>query len=73
MMSIGPNPSGVERIDVDRAFELYRDRQAVFVDVRDRSEFERERIPGSLSVPLHELSRRMDEIPLDRPVITYCA
>ena len=72
MMAQGPG-SGGERIDVDRAFELYRQRQVTFVDVRGRDDFERGHVPGALSVPISELSRRIDEIPREHPVVTYCA
>ena len=67
-----PGAIGGERIDVDRAFELYQQRQATFVDVRDRTDFEIGHIPGALSIPLAELGRRLDEVPRDRTVITYC-
>lgn len=45
----------------------------VVVDVRNIGEREAGHIPGSLHIPLAELRRRMDEVPADRPVVTYCA
>ena len=43
------------------------------VDVRDTAERDAGCIPESLHIPLAELHRRINEIPADRPVVTYCA
>lgn len=72
MVGRDPGRIGGERIDVDRAFDLYQQRQATLVDVRDRTDFEVGHIPGALSIPLTELGRKLDEIPRERTVITYC-
>ena len=42
------------------------------VDVRNIGELEAGTIPGSAHIPLAELSRRIDEVPTDRPVVAYC-
>jgi ArsR family transcriptional regulator len=42
------------------------------IDVRPREEYEAGHIPGALSVPVAELSRRLKEIPKSREVIAYC-
>jgi NADPH-dependent 2,4-dienoyl-CoA reductase/sulfur reductase-like enzyme/rhodanese-related sulfurtransferase len=46
--------------------------QWTIVDVRTPEEFEAGHIPGALLIPLHELRRRLDEIPRDKPIVTYC-
>jgi rhodanese-related sulfurtransferase len=61
------------RIALARAWELYQRREAMILDVRAPAEYERGHIPGATSVPLRDLARRIDEVPGDRPVITYCA
>lgn len=43
------------------------------LDVRQPSEYEKERIPGAILIPLPELAERAKEIEDDKPVITYCA
>jgi hydroxyacylglutathione hydrolase len=43
------------------------------LDVRDGWEFDSGHHPDALHVPFHELPDRMDEIPTDRAVWTYCA
>ncbi len=45
----------------------------VFVlDVRDRKEFEDGHIPWAKHIPLKELSKRMNELPSNKPIITVC-
>ncbi len=43
------------------------------LDVRNLGEREVSALPDSLHIPLAELSRRIDEVPADRPVVAYCA
>jgi len=43
------------------------------VDVRNGAERDAGFIPGSLHIPLAQLHQRIQEIPADRPVVTYCA
>jgi uncharacterized membrane protein YfcA/glyoxylase-like metal-dependent hydrolase (beta-lactamase superfamily II)/rhodanese-related sulfurtransferase len=45
----------------------------VLLDVRNIGELEGGRIPGSLHVPLAELRRRIDEVPVAGPLVVYCA
>ena len=42
------------------------------VDVREPWEVELCRIDGSVSIPLGELARRMDELPRERPLVLVC-
>jgi glyoxylase-like metal-dependent hydrolase (beta-lactamase superfamily II) len=44
----------------------------VLLDVRTPLEFESERIEGSLSIPLDQLDRRLDEIPEEEDVTVVC-
>ncbi|MFD2762558.1 rhodanese-like domain-containing protein [Micromonospora eburnea] len=43
------------------------------LDVRNNSEREHGAINGSLHIPLAELTRRIDEVPTDRPIVVHCA
>jgi rhodanese-related sulfurtransferase len=62
----------LQDIDVDQARAL-RDRDAVFIDVREPYELETIRIPGALSSPLSELARGAAiDAPADRPKIFFC-
>ena len=43
------------------------------LDVRERSEYEATRIPGSLFVPYHDIHGLPDGLDPDRPVAVICA
>lgn len=45
----------------------------LIVDVRAPTERSAGAIPGSLSLPLSQLSRRLNELPRDRPLLVHCA
>ncbi|MBF5028896.1 MULTISPECIES: MBL fold metallo-hydrolase [unclassified Micromonospora] len=45
----------------------------VVLDVRNAGEREQGAVQGSLHIPLAELTRRLDEVPADRPVVVHCA
>lgn len=49
----------------------YKDR-FVLVDVRNREGYQKEHIPGAVSIPEDELENRLNEIPRDKEVIVYC-
>ncbi len=48
-------------------------RGAVLVDVRSAAEFAAGNAPGTLNIPLGELSSRLAEIPKGVPVVVCCA
>ncbi|MFJ8582551.1 rhodanese-like domain-containing protein [Micromonospora sp. NPDC093277] len=45
----------------------------VVLDVRNNGEREHGAVAGSLHVPIAELTRRIEEVPTDRPVVVHCA
>jgi sulfur-carrier protein adenylyltransferase/sulfurtransferase len=42
------------------------------LDVREPNEYQINRIPGSVLIPLGELPRRYQELPKDREIVTQC-
>ncbi len=44
----------------------------VFVDVRDRAQYEQSHITGALSIPKSEVDAAAGKIPAGKPVVTYC-
>ena len=60
-----------ERIDVDRAYELYS--QGTFtLDVRTLEEWQQVHIPGATLIPLDQLAERYQELPVGEPILIYC-
>jgi rhodanese-related sulfurtransferase len=46
---------------------------ALFIDVRTVGEFSGQNAPGTINIPLPELSNRLSEIPMSSPVVVCCA
>ena len=46
---------------------------AALLDVREPFEFASGHIPGALSIPMHLVPLRLDEIPTDRDLFVICA
>ncbi|MEK6224847.1 MAG: rhodanese-like domain-containing protein [Chloroflexota bacterium] len=62
----------IEQLDARTAAERSAE-GALLVDVRERSEWDAGHAPGALHVPYEELRERTHELPLDRPIVMYCA
>lgn len=50
---------------------LQRGPEPTVIDVRSDEEFATGHIPGAWHIPGGELAAKRDEIPRDRPVVTY--
>ena len=46
---------------------------AVLIDVREPFEFASGHVPGAVSIPMHLVPLRLDEIPKDRDLLVICA
>jgi len=73
--SVQATPSGARDWEIT-AVELKRRMDAgdapFVLDVREPNEFQINRIPGAVLIPLGELPRRYQELPRDRPIVTQC-
>src|SRR5262249_51929049 len=49
------------------------ERTPLMVDVRAPGERRQKRIGGSVGIPLARLGDRLSELPVDRPLLVYCA
>jgi rhodanese-related sulfurtransferase len=58
---------------VEQLKSLITDQQAVIVDVRESAEYQAGHIPNAINIPLRTISRNLNKIPKDRPVILYCS
>jgi rhodanese-related sulfurtransferase/DNA-binding MarR family transcriptional regulator len=46
--------------------------EVCLVDARPQVEYDAGHIPGALSLPLADVERRLDELPIDLPIVAYC-
>lgn len=58
-------------ISVSAANELYQT-NAVFVDVREKSEWNEFHIPNTIHIPLGELEKRVGELSPDSSIVVVC-
>ena len=42
------------------------------LDVRPREEFAAGHLPGAVNIPIHELEKRLSELPKRREIVAYC-
>ncbi|MEO9477577.1 MAG: metalloregulator ArsR/SmtB family transcription factor [Cyclobacteriaceae bacterium] len=79
-LSISPHVTGLmneirksNQYDEPFSLDKIRERKDVFfLDVRPVDEYEKEHIPTAVSIPIKELSNRINEVPKDKLVIAYC-
>jgi rhodanese-related sulfurtransferase len=45
---------------------------ALLIDVREASEYDEGHIPGAVNIPIRELTKHLDAIPMDQQVVVYC-
>ncbi|MFN2226617.1 MAG: thioredoxin domain-containing protein [Anaerolineae bacterium] len=64
--------NGVALVGIGEAWTLAAVDKAVFVDVRPLANYEEERIPDAISMPVDEVAERYKELPGDRLLIFYC-
>jgi len=60
-------------IDVDEAAQMYGDNNVVFIDVRRPDEYATGHVTNALSIPVDEVSRRIEELPQDKKLLFICA
>ncbi len=67
--------SGIKQLSPIEATRLQNDEDAIFVDVREDSEYKRGHILGARHMPMGNFDKRMTELEKVRqkPVIVYCA
>jgi|GEM_PF-91032 len=66
-------PDGYYMVKTVEALEEAIANGAVLIDVREEAETAEGAIPGAINIPLRTLVANLDQIPQDKPVITYCA
>jgi rhodanese-related sulfurtransferase len=64
--------SPAAEINTAQAYQIYQQKSALFVDVREQSEWDSFHIPNTTLIPLGELPNRLNEIPKDRQIVVVC-
>ncbi|MBZ0271876.1 metalloregulator ArsR/SmtB family transcription factor [bacterium] len=62
----------MEPVDRRALIERVRRGEVSVLDVRPAEEYRAGHIPGALSIPVGELTRRLAELPRDREIVAYC-
>jgi hydroxyacylglutathione hydrolase len=62
----------IEQLDA-RAAAARSAEGTLLLDVREASEWDAGHAPGAIHIPYEQLRERAHELPLDRPIVTYCA
>lgn len=59
-------------VSIEQAVSLWKNKEAVIIDVRTPEEYRQGHIPGVALIPLNELASRTNEIPKDKKVLVIC-
>jgi rhodanese-related sulfurtransferase len=62
----------LEAVPAAELLERARKGLVTVLDVRPPEEFAAGHVPGAINIPIHELEKRMRELPRRREVIAYC-
>jgi glyoxylase-like metal-dependent hydrolase (beta-lactamase superfamily II)/rhodanese-related sulfurtransferase len=62
----------VERVTATALREISQSSPIPVVDVRTEAEWRAQSIPGSVNVPLHELRRRIADVPVAPRIVVHC-
>ena len=60
------------QIDVAAFLAMDEGDRPLVLDVRTPEEFDRGHIPGAVNISVNELRSRLDDVPKDREIVTYC-
>lgn len=68
-----PQPTSfTSEININQAYQMYQEKTAFFVDVREQSEWDSFHIPNTILIPLGELPNQLTKIPKDQPIVVVC-
>jgi len=60
-------------ISVEEVYEIITSGEDYFIlDVRNQDEYKEAHIEGAVLIPVNALESRLDVLPRDKPIITYC-
>ena len=71
--SAAPRTEGARRITTAELEKMLEDGTAFVVDVRSQDAYDLGHIPGSKLIPEGEIPNRLNELPRDKMIVTYCS
>jgi len=69
---IGTPYPDVVRVSLEDTKSAFDSQTALIVDVRDTGSYASGHVPGSINVPLDQIESKLNELPKDKWIITYC-
>lgn len=69
---ISDKPSRISILKILEVKKKIDEKSSLIIDVRPEEEFRNIHLPGAISIPLDALEKRLNEIPKNREIITYC-
>lgn len=77
LVGFGAKPAqegdGARRITLADARAALDAGKAILVDVRDEASYKFSHAKGALWIPLNDIAKRINELPRDKMIITYCS
>lgn len=70
-----PRVDGPRRISAEEVIQrLARHEPIAIIDTRSPEAWDKsdQKIAGAMRLPVHQIEQRLEEIPRDRTVVTYC-
>lgn len=69
-----PAPAdGARRVTINELKEMLAKNEAVVIDVRNQASYDIGHIKGAQLIPLNEVVNRMDQLPRNKLIVTYCS
>lgn len=65
--------TSVQRLAVEDLRAKMNRNEVTVVDVRDAASFRTKHIAGAINIPFASIETMLDQIPKDKPVVTYCS
>jgi rhodanese-related sulfurtransferase/predicted transcriptional regulator len=62
----------MEAVPAQEVLERAKKGLVVILDVRPPEEFSASHLPGAINIPIHELEKRLKELPKRKEIIAYC-
>jgi rhodanese-related sulfurtransferase/biotin operon repressor len=62
----------MEAVPADEVLDRAKKGLVIVLDVRPREEFSAGHLPGAVNIPIHELEKRLKELPRRKEIIAYC-